>query len=133
MVRRINGRPLVAVRCSRRCRRSWPPLPAVAQPPAWSRASCIDDKGQPVDGAKVTIEMNGGTGRKFETKTDKKGEFIQIGLPSGRTRSTAEKDKLGSAPATVDVRVNSTQDANLTLGIGERGGRARRPRPRTPS
>ena len=44
--------------------------------------------------------MNGGTGRKFETKTNKKGEYIQIGLATGSYKVDAEKDKLGSAPAT---------------------------------
>jgi len=77
----------------------------------------LDDKNQPVVDAKVVIEMNGGTGRKFETKTNKKGEYIQIGLASGSYKITAEKEKLGSAPATVTVRANSTQEANLTLAM----------------
>jgi tetratricopeptide (TPR) repeat protein len=76
-----------------------------------------DDKGQPVDGAKITLEMVGGTGRKFETKTNKKGEYIQIGLASGQYKVVAEKDKLASAPATVGVRANTTQEANLTLAM----------------
>jgi len=76
-----------------------------------------DDKGQPVDGAKVVIEMSGGTGRKFETKTNKKGEYIQIGLATGSYKVVAEKDKLGSEPANVAVRANTTQNANLTLAM----------------
>ena len=58
-------------------------------------------KGQPVDGAKVTIDMAEGTSRKFETKTNKKGEFIQIGLRAGAYKVTAEKDKLASNTADV--------------------------------
>ena len=80
-------------------------------------SSVSDDKGQPVVDAKVIIEMNGGTGRKFETKTDKKGSYIQIGLASGSYKVTAEKDKLGSAPATVSIRANTTQEANLMLAM----------------
>ena len=52
--------------------------------------------------------MNGGTGRKFETKSNKKGEYIQIGLASGSYKVTAEKDKLGSAPVTANIVVLRT-------------------------
>ena len=91
--------------------------PAFAQSTGMVKGVVTDDKGQPVADAQVTIEMNGGTGRKFETKTNKKGEYIQIGLGSGSYKVTAEKDKLGSAPATVQVRANATQEANLTLAM----------------
>ena len=56
---------------------------------------------------RVTIEMNGGTGRKFETKTNKKGEYIQIGL--GRrlgTRSPPKKTSSDPPPSRVTVRAN---------------------------
>jgi tetratricopeptide (TPR) repeat protein len=116
MVRRISGRPswlfaaaLIASLVAA--------VPAFAQSTGMVKGVVLDDKGQPVDGAKITIEMNGGTGRKFETKTNKKGEYIQIGLATGSYKVTAEKDKLGSAPATVSVRANTTQEANLTLAV----------------
>lgn len=92
-------------------------VPALAQSTGMVKGVVTDDKGQPVDAAKVTIEMNGGTGRKFETKTNKKGEYIQIGLASGAYKVVAEKDSLGSAPANVSVRANTTQEANLTLAL----------------
>src|SRR3954447_2564993 len=116
MVRRISGRPswlfaaaLIASLVAA--------VPAFAQSTGMVKGVVLDDKGQPVDGAKITIEMNGGTGRKFETKTNKKGEYIQIGLASGSYKVVAEKDKLGSAPATISVRANTTQEANLTLAM----------------
>jgi tetratricopeptide (TPR) repeat protein len=116
MVRRICGRPswlfTVALVASLIAA-----VPAFAQSTGMVKGVVNDDKGQPVADAKVTIEMNGGTGRKFETKTNKKGEYIQIGLGSGSYKVTAEKDKLGSAPATVQVRANATQEANLTLAM----------------
>lgn len=116
MVRRTNGRPnwlsvfavLAALALA---------VPAFAQSTGMVKGMVTDDQGQPVENAKVTIEMTGGTGRRFETKTDKKGEFIQIGLASGAYRVTAEKDKLASAPAPVNVRANTTQQANLMLGV----------------
>ena len=92
-------------------------LPAAAQSTGMVKGVVSDDKGQPVEGAKVTIEMTGGTGRRFEAKSNKKGEFIQIGLGSGAYKVTAEKDKLGSPAVTVNVRVNQTAEANLVLGI----------------
>ena len=116
MVRRISGRPL------------WLSLfalvaalalaaPAAAQSTGIVRGIVTDEKGQPVEGAKVTIEMTGGTGRRFETKSDKKGEYLQVGLSSGAYKVTAEKDKLASAPVTVSVRVNQRAEARLVLGV----------------
>lgn len=116
MVRRFSGRPswlfTVALIASLVAA-----VPAFAQSTGMVKGVVNDDKGQPVADAKITIEMNGGTGRKFETKTNKKGEYIQIGLASGSYKVVAEKDKLGSAPATVQVRANTTQEANLTLAM----------------
>ena len=116
MVRRICGRPswLIAVALIASLVAA---VPARAQSTGMVKGVVMDYKGQPVVDAKITIEMNGGTGRKFETKTNKKGEYIQIGLGSGSYKITAEKDKLGSAPATVQVRANATQEANLTLAM----------------
>lgn len=116
MVRRISGRLswLVAAAFTASLVAA---APTFAQSTGMIKGVVADDKGQPVDGAKVTIEMNGGTGRKFETKTNKKGEYIQIGLATGAYKVTAEKDKLGSAPANVSVRANTTQDVNLMLAV----------------
>ena len=116
MVRRINGRStwlsmlaIVAALATA--------TPALAQSTGMVKGVVTDDKGQPVENAKVTIEMNGGTGRRFESKTNKKGEYIQIGLTGGSYKVTAEKDKLGSAPVTVNIRVNVAAQADLVLGI----------------
>jgi uncharacterized GH25 family protein len=83
MVRRISGRPawlfiIAAVAALAIVR------PVAAQSTGMVKGTVSDDKGQPVEGAKITIEMTGGTGRRFETKTDKKGQFMQIGLGSGQ-------------------------------------------------
>ena len=115
MVRRFSGRPswLVALAFL---------ASLVAAVPAFAQGGMVkgvvtDDKGQPVDGAKIVIEMTGGTGRKFETKTNKKGEYIQIGLGSGSYKVMAEKDKLTSEPLTVAVRMGASQTANLMLAM----------------
>lgn len=77
-----------------------------------------DDKGQPVEGAKITIEQTDGVTRKFETKSGKKGDFIQIGLQSATYKITAEKDKLGSATATTRVSARGPAVVNLVFGGG---------------
>jgi tetratricopeptide (TPR) repeat protein len=116
MVRRTNGRPtwlsMLALVAGLAVA-----TPALAQSTGMVKGVVNDDKGQPVDGAKVSIEMNGGTGRRYESKTNKKGEYIQIGLSGGSYKITAEKDKLGSAPVTVNVRANATAQADLVLGV----------------
>ena len=62
MVRRISGRPswlfILALVASLGFS-----VPAFAQSTGMVKGIVSDDKGQPVDGAKVTIEMTGGTGR----------------------------------------------------------------------
>ena len=107
MLRRVSGRPtwlrvflsLVAVALA---------VPAFAQN-GMVKGTVRDEKGGTVEGAKVMITQNGGTGRKFETKTDRKGEFIQIGLPSGSYSVVAEKEKLASQPATVNASAGRYQ------------------------
>lgn len=114
MVRRICGRPAWLFVAALIASLSFS-VPAFAQSTGMIKGVVVDSSGQPVDGARVVIEMAGGTGRKFETKTNKKGEYIQIGLPTGSYQVMAEKDKAGSAPSTVGVRANTTQTANLAL------------------
>jgi len=115
MVRRLNGRLPWLIGCVMVI--AWAiAMPATAQSTGMVKGVVKDMQGQPVDGAKVTIEMSEGTSRKFETKSNKKGEFIQIGLPSGRYMVTAEKDKQLSNAAPVQVRINTTAEANLIIG-----------------
>jgi len=88
--------------------------PAAAQ--GTIKGSVRDSKGQPVEGAKVIIDMQGGARTvHYENKTDKKGEFLQVGLPLGSYKVVAEKDALGSAPATTNVRSGIGVPINLVL------------------
>jgi len=114
MVRRVNGRllwlagvALVALALAQ---------PATAQSTGMIKGVVKDASGQPVDGAKVSIEMSEGINRHFETKTNKKGEFVQIGLPSGRYMVTAEKDKLASPAAPAAVSLGRAAEVSLVLG-----------------
>ncbi len=65
--------------------------PAVAQPGGTIRGIVRDVKGQPVEGAVVTMTMTD-TGRKFTVKTNRRGEYLQIGLSGGAYTVQAEKD-----------------------------------------
>jgi tetratricopeptide (TPR) repeat protein len=55
---------------------------AMAQAGA-ARGKVQDEKGQPLQDVVVTIEYQGGMNRKNETKTNKKGEFTQVGMAPG--------------------------------------------------
>src|SRR5438094_5078802 len=114
MVCRVNGRLSWLVACVALAALAMP-LPAAAQSTGMVRGVVKDMQGQPVENAKVTIEADG-TSRHFETKSNKKGEFIQIGLMSGRYKVTAEKDKVVSNVAEVSVSVSRPAEANLILG-----------------
>ncbi|MET0554517.1 MAG: tetratricopeptide repeat protein [Vicinamibacteria bacterium] len=57
-----------------------------------ARGKVVDDKGQPMEGVKISIEYQGGINRKNETKTNKKGEYTQVGLNPGNYKITAEKE-----------------------------------------
>jgi tetratricopeptide (TPR) repeat protein len=114
MVRRVNGRHVWLVACVALAALMLA-RPTAAQSTGMVRGMVKDMQGQPVENAKVVIEAEG-SNRKFETKSNKKGEFIQIGLPSGRYKVSAEKDKVVSNEAGVSVSVSRPAEANLILG-----------------
>jgi len=76
------------------------------------KGKVVDDKNQPVADAKVTIS---GPARNAETKTNNKGEFVQVGLQSGAYTITVTKDKVGSAAQKVNVSQGTPAEANFTL------------------
>jgi tetratricopeptide (TPR) repeat protein len=87
-------------------------LPAAAQ--GLVQGTVADAQGQPIDGVTIAIEQDG-TNRHFDMKTNKKGEFMQIGLSSGKYKVTATKDKLS---ATKDVQVSQGRPASVKLVLG---------------
>ncbi len=116
MVRRLNGRllwlagvALLALSIA---------SPAAAQSTGMVKGVVKDAQGQPVDGAKVSIDMAEGVTRHFETKSNKKGEFVQIGLPPGSYNISAEKDKQGSPPVMTRVRVGGPSEVTIVIGAG---------------
>jgi len=69
-----------------------------------ARGKVLDHQGQPIADAKIVLDYQGGVSRKYETKTNKKGEYTQVGLASGTYRITASKE--GFAPFFVETRVS---------------------------
>src|SRR5437762_6199454 len=118
MVRRLNSR-LLWLTASVAVMALTIALPASAQSTGMVRGAVKDAAGKPVEGAKIIIDAEG-SNRHFETKSDKKGEFIQIGLAPGPYKVSAEKDKLAAAPVPVQVRINP--GAPITLVLGGAGG-----------
>jgi tetratricopeptide (TPR) repeat protein len=114
MIRRVNGRHARGSVCAFVVALALA-APAVAQSTGMVKGLVRDDKGQPVDGAKITIEFVEGVNRKQETKTNKKGEFVQIGLQSGAYRVTAEKEGIGSQQFDARVRIGQATEVNFVL------------------
>ncbi len=79
------------------------------------RGKVVDAANKPVEGAKVTVQQLD-TNSKFELKTKKNGEYMQIGVPPGNYKITAEKDGL-TALKNTRISLDMTE-VNLTLTKG---------------
>ena len=83
------------------------------------KGKVVDGKQQPVEGAVVVVEATDGMGRKFTLKTNRRGEYIQIGLPPGQYKITATKDNLSDSR---QQRISLDQaEVNLTIVPGGGG------------
>jgi tetratricopeptide (TPR) repeat protein len=85
------------------------------------RGRITDAEGKPAQGVVITIEFADGVTRKFEVKSDRRGEFIQIGLPPGNYTVTATHEKLGSQTAKVRVSLSKPVEANFAFVPGASG------------
>jgi tetratricopeptide (TPR) repeat protein len=113
MLRAISGRRFAAVLVVTAL--AWFCAPASAQSTGAVKGKVVDAQGQAVEGAKVLIDYTDGMNRKYEVKTNKKGEYIQIGLQVGNYRLTADKKDLGSQSFDVRVRLGATAEINFQL------------------
>src|SRR5216683_6245244 len=75
------------------------------------RGRVVDEKGQALPEAVVSLDFQGGVTRKFDTKTNKKGEFTQVGLSPGVYRITANKE--GYQGMFIDTRVSLGEPVQL--------------------
>jgi tetratricopeptide (TPR) repeat protein len=85
------------------------------------RGTVTDEKGQPMQGAKITITRSGdSSARKWETTSDAKGEYLQAGLTySGAYLVLCEKEKVGSDMAQASVKLGVRTTVNFQLIPGK--------------
>ena len=76
-----------------------------------ARGKVLDEKNQPVVEAVITLEFMGGVTRKMETKTNKKGEFTQVGMYPGGYKITVTKE--GFTPAVIEHRISMGEPTYL--------------------
>ncbi len=93
--------------------------PALAQS-TMVRGKVVDAKQQPVPNVTITVESLDGSGRKLSTKTDKRGDFVQLLTASGNYRITATEPKIGTASN--DTRVVLGKVSEMTIVLAPGGG-----------
>jgi tetratricopeptide (TPR) repeat protein len=86
--------------------------PALAQ--SVVRGKVVDGQGKPVPDATVLFEAEG-VNRRTQLKTDRNGDFLQVGLQSGSYKVTVTKEGVGSA--TQQTRVSQGQNQPLSFTI----------------
>jgi tetratricopeptide (TPR) repeat protein len=93
--------------------------PALAQ--SVVRGKVVDGQGKPVPDATILFEATDAN-RKTQTKTDKNGDFLQVGLTSGGYKVTASKEKVGTQTLNLNVRQGPNNPLAFTLsassGVG---------------
>jgi tetratricopeptide (TPR) repeat protein len=87
-------------------------VPALAQ--SVVRGKVVDAQGKPVPDATVLFEANDAN-RKTQTKTDKNGDFLQVGLSSGAYKVTASKDGVGTQTLNANVRQGQNNPLSFSL------------------
>jgi len=85
-------------------------IPALAQVTGRVQGKALGSDGKPITGATVQM-VNADNGRKYEMKTDKNGEFLNIGVIPGTYNCTLIKDgqvvsKVEKFPVTITNEVN---------------------------
>jgi len=88
--------------------------PALAQS-TMVRGKVIDAKKEGIPNVTIVVESLGGSGRKLNTKTDKKGEFVQLLTESGMYRITASDPKIGSASNDTRVVLGKPSEMVIVL------------------
>ena len=96
--------------------------PAAAQSTGMVKGKIVDAANQVVEGATVIIETKDGGARRFKVTTNKKGEYIQIGLQPGTWTLTASKDGVGQALAEIKISLGSSEVVDMTLAKGGAAG-----------
>ena len=89
--------------------------PAALAQSTMVKGKVIGANKEPMVGVAITIEFQGGVNRKLETKTDKRGEFIQLLTEGGQYKITATDPKIGSVSNMTAVRLGRVSDMVIVL------------------
>ena len=92
--------------------------PAASAQSTMVRGKVVDKEGKPVTGATVAVEFKGGVNRKYATKTDRSGNFVQLLTESGEYLVTVSAEGVGSQSAPVRVRLGQAAEVNIVLAPG---------------
>ena len=79
------------------------------------KGKVVDKDGKPMVGVVITVEFQGGANRKLTTKTDKRGEYIQLLTESGNYKISATDPAVGTAETMLAVRLGRVSEANIVL------------------
>ena len=93
--------------------------PALAQNSARIFGVVTDHEGNPVDGATVLMEFQGGLTRSFQTSSNAQGEYIQVGLASGPYLVTYTAEGIGMLR--YNLRLSAGQEFELDVQVLGRG------------
>jgi len=86
---------------------------ATAHAQSLVKGRVVDAQNKPVEGAVIHFEQKDAN-YKRDTKSDKKGEFLFVGLPSGEYKVTATKDTLTD---TQSARVSGAEQAFVSFQL----------------
>ena len=91
------------------------PVASAAQMSGIVRGTVVDANGAPVEGARVRFTFEGGLTRNYETTTDARGIYSQIGLAPGPYTVTAAKEGIGEKGTQITLRPGARLTVNLEL------------------
>ena len=77
-----------------------------------------------MEGANRILETKDSGARRFNVTTNKKGEYIQIGLQPGTWTVTASKDGVGESKAEVRITLGAAEQVDMTLAKAGAAGAA---------
>ena len=86
-----------------------------AQSTGMVKGKVVDGNNQAVESAEVVLESKDSGNRRFKVRTNKRGEYMQIGLQPGVWSVTATKEGVGTATQELKVSLGGTEEVNLTL------------------
>jgi len=83
------------------------------------KGTVVDQNNDPIEGVKVTIVSIEYPSQIFNLKTDKRGQFIQIGIEPGSYRVLCEKEGFSQHQSQIKVSMNTREEITVNLRPGQ--------------